>query len=176
MRSHFSLKTVQKKWQPEGVHLRLWLFHRLRFPDMEAFAAAFCRAIEGEYIEDGIDSQLREQRKRPFQLSSRRKRSSAEAQQLTLYEMDQEHACCAEVENKATPTQRKVLQAFAKGLRPQQVAQELIITLATVDIHKTALLTLCHDAWNVPKTERLDYHFLHAKFADYFSPDEMILV
>jgi len=91
------------------------------------------------------------------------------AQEEQRSQMDaQDRACCAEVKGNATQAQLTVLQAFARGLRPQQVAKELSITLATVNSHKTALLNLCHDAWNVPDEERLDYHFLRAKFAGYF--------
>jgi len=91
------------------------------------------------------------------------------AQEEQRSQMDaQDRACCAEVKGNATQAQLIVLQAFARSLRPQQVAKELSITLATVNSHKTALLNLCHDAWNVPDEERLDYHFLRAKFAGYF--------
>ena len=83
----------------------------------------------------------------------------------------QERACCAEVARKATPAQLKVLQAFARGLRSQQVADELCIAPVTVNTHKTVLLSLCHNAWNIPHEERLDYHFLYAKFANYFQSD-----
>ncbi|MEO6890506.1 MAG: CRISPR-associated ring nuclease [Ktedonobacteraceae bacterium] len=96
-------------------------------------------------------------------------RSTQEEQRLQMEA--QERACCADVANKATPAQLKVLAAFARGLRPQQVANDLFITLATVNTHKTVLLTLCHSVWNVPLQERLDYHFLTAKFGSYF-PDE----
>ncbi len=94
------------------------------------------------------------------------------AQEEQRRQMDaQEHARCTEVASKATPAQLKVLQAFAKGLRPQQVAGELSIALATVNTHKTALLDHCHNAWNVPGNERLDYHYLRTKFAEYFQKD-----
>lgn len=83
----------------------------------------------------------------------------------------QERACCAQVERQATPAQRRVLEAFAQGLRPQQVADALNITLATVNTHKTAILSYCHNAWNIPLDEQLDYHFLRAKFADHFHSD-----
>ena len=84
----------------------------------------------------------------------------------------QEKACCTEVEQRATPAQRRVLYAFARGLRPVQVASELSITQTTVNTHKTALLDYCHTAWNIPFSERLDYHFLRAKFTSYFHHDE----
>ena len=75
---------------------------------------------------------------------------------------------CAHVAQEATPAQRKVLETFAKGLRPQQVASELGIELVTVHSHKTVLLRLCRNAWNIADHEHLDYHFLQAKFANYF--------
>ena len=84
----------------------------------------------------------------------------------------QEHMCCTQVTQQATPAQKKVLQAFARGLRPMQIAEELSITQKTVNTHKTALLDYCHNAWNIPTSERLDYHFLRAKFASYFHSDE----
>ena len=96
-------------------------------------------------------------------------RSFNTAQEEQRLQMEaQERVRCAEVEGNATPAQLKVLHAFAKGLRPQQVADELSITLTTINSHKTALLNLCHNAWNVPDEERLDYHFLRAKFTSYF--------
>jgi CRISPR-associated protein Csx14 len=93
-------------------------------------------------------------------------RSSQEEQRAQMEA--QERAYCAKVIDAATPAQLKVLQAFARGLRPQQVANELHIALVTVNSHKTALLDYCHNAWTVPDEERLDYHFLRAKFARYF--------
>lgn len=95
------------------------------------------------------------------------------AQQDQQAQMDaQEHAHCTEVVNKATAAQLKVLRAFAKGLRPQQVAQELGLAPVTINTHKTVLLSLCHAAWNIPEDERLDYHFLVARFSKYFGDDE----
>lgn len=84
----------------------------------------------------------------------------------------QERKCCEQVAKQATPAQLRVLQAFASGLRPSQVADKLSIALTTVNTHKTALLDYCHTAWNIPFHERLDYHFLRARFADYFPNDE----
>ncbi|HEU5379529.1 MAG TPA: CRISPR-associated ring nuclease [Ktedonobacteraceae bacterium] len=84
----------------------------------------------------------------------------------------QERARCSQVIAKATPARLKVLRAFARGLRPQQVAEELCITLATVNSHKTPLLNECHVAWNIPFEERLDYHFLSAKFGQYYENEE----
>lgn len=84
----------------------------------------------------------------------------------------QERAHCAFVAQQVTPAQLKVLQAFARGLRPQQVADELCIATVTVNTHKTVLLSHCHTAWNIPDDERLDYHFMAAKFGNYFQNDD----
>lgn len=80
----------------------------------------------------------------------------------------QEHARRAQVVEKASPAQLRVLQAFAGGLRLQQVAEELSLSPATINSHKTALLDLCRNSWDIAQTERLDYHFLARNFADYF--------
>ena len=83
----------------------------------------------------------------------------------------QERKCCKQVEEQATPAQLRVLHAFAKGLRPAQVAVALSLAPVTVNTHKSVLLGHCHNAWDIPPDERLDYHFLRAKFADYFHSD-----
>ncbi|HYK85961.1 MAG TPA: CRISPR-associated ring nuclease [Ktedonobacteraceae bacterium] len=91
------------------------------------------------------------------------------AQQEQRAQMDaNERARCIQVVKESTPSQRKVLEAFAQGLRPQQVAAQLSVELVTVHSHKTVLLRLCRNAWNISNDEHLDYHFLHTKFANYF--------
>ncbi|MCX7839380.1 MAG: CRISPR-associated ring nuclease [Anaerolineae bacterium] len=62
--------------------------------------------------------------------------------------------------------QREVLRAFASGLTPQQVAERLCISLKTVDSHKTVILDLCRNEWQMAPGTRLDYHFLRDKFRD----------
>lgn len=69
-----------------------------------------------------------------------------------------------------TGRQLDVLRAFAGGGNPQEVAEELHITLATVNTHKTAILAECRVAWDLPTDEWLDYHFLRDKFAPLFAP------
>lgn len=80
----------------------------------------------------------------------------------------QERARCAEVVKQATAAQLKILRAFARNLNPRQVADELQITLATVNSHTTVLLAYCRHVWNIPPEERLSSLFLRAKFASYF--------
>jgi len=81
---------------------------------------------------------------------------------------EMERKRCRQVLTQLTPRQTEVLQAFARGLSPQAVAEELCVTLATVDSHKTVLLAECRNAWEMPEDAWLDYHFLHEKFGLYF--------
>lgn len=123
-------------------------------PDVEA------RLIKGQFLSLGpyiYNASL------SFRTAQEERRQQMEAH---------EHALCSQVMAHASPAQLRVLQAFAKGLRPQQVARELYLAPVTVNTHKTALLGLCHNAWNIPNDERLDYHFLRAKFAAYYDGDE----
>lgn len=94
----------------------------------------------------------------------------AQAEQRT--QMDaQERARCRQVINEASPSQLKVLKAFSQGLNPQQVANQLGIELVTVHSHKSVLLRLCRNAWNINDNEYIDYHFLQVKFAHQFDGD-----
>jgi CRISPR-associated protein Csx14 len=93
----------------------------------------------------------------------------AHAQEVRRKQMEaQEYEHCAQVYHDATPAQRKVLQAYSKGLDTKQVADDLHITLATVRSHKKALLQLCRNAWSITEVEALDFHFLQSQFASYF--------
>ncbi len=69
-----------------------------------------------------------------------------------------------------TERQREVLHSFARGRTPQQAAEELSISLKTVDTHKTAILDACRIAWEISPEMRLDYHFLRDKFRDIAFP------
>jgi CRISPR-associated protein Csx14 len=82
----------------------------------------------------------------------------------------QERAHCDQVakHKDTTPRELQTLRAFARGLTPQQVANELGVTPKTIDTYKTRLLDRCRDAW--PEEEQqLNYHFLFKKFASYFN-------
>ena len=80
----------------------------------------------------------------------------------------EEHALCHQVVEAATPRQRAVLEALARGLHPQEVAQQLSIDITTVSSHTSVLLGLCRNIWPTREKERLDYRFLQLKFAKYF--------
>lgn len=80
-----------------------------------------------------------------------------------------ERARCQTVIAQLTGRQIETLQAFADGLTPQQVAEQMGITLGTVDAHKTVILDHCRNAWELPEGMRLGYHFLREKFGRYFA-------
>lgn len=127
---------------------------------MHAPPDAGVRLIKGQFLSLGPYIYNASQ---SFRMAQHERRQQMEAH---------EHALCSQVVKQASPAQLRVLQAFARGLRPQQVASELSLAPVTVNTHKTVLLTLCHNAWNVPDTERLDYHFLRAKFGGYFEGEK----
>ena len=79
-----------------------------------------------------------------------------------------EAAHCHSVVERLTVRQLAVLRAFAAGHTPQAVAEHLVVTIKTVDAHKTAILAECRNAWALPPEEWLSYHFLRDKFARYF--------
>jgi CRISPR-associated protein Csx14 len=72
---------------------------------------------------------------------------------------------CRQVWERLSQRQRDVLRAFACGLRPDQAADTLSISLSTVNSHKTAILAECRNAWNIPGDEPLDYRFIREHFA-----------
>jgi CRISPR-associated protein Csx14 len=81
---------------------------------------------------------------------------------------DAERSRCQAVMERLTPRQREVLQAFADGLSPQEVAETLCVTVKTVHAHKTVVLSECRIAWGLPDDARLGYHFLREKFRRFF--------
>ncbi len=80
-----------------------------------------------------------------------------------------ERGRCQAVWQQLTARQREVLQALAAGQSPQEVAETLCITLATVNSHKTAILAECRNAWALAEDTWLSYHFLREKFGPYLA-------
>jgi len=74
---------------------------------------------------------------------------------------------CRQVGNSLTERQREVLRLIANGHSPQSVAEQLSISLKTVDSHKTAILGECRVAWSLPEDSWLNYHFLRDKFGPF---------
>jgi CRISPR-associated protein Csx14 len=71
---------------------------------------------------------------------------------------------CQAVWDELTDREREVLQAFAEGRAPQEVAEQLTITLSTVNTHKAKILAACRQAWALEPDERVTYHFIREHF------------
>ncbi len=80
-----------------------------------------------------------------------------------------DEARCRAVFEALSPRRRAVLQAFAQGLSPQEVAERLHISLHTVNSHKTVILSECRNAWELDESTRLDYRFLRDQFELFFA-------
>jgi CRISPR-associated protein Csx14 len=80
----------------------------------------------------------------------------------------EEQKRCTRVINSLTESQRKTLRAFARGLNRTQAADELSLSVKTIDTHKTAIYEACRLEWSQP----IDTHFLKDHFARYFDKDE----
>lgn len=79
-----------------------------------------------------------------------------------------ERARCRAVVEQLTSRQLDVLRAFAAGQNPQQVAETLCVTVKTVHAHKTVILSVCRNVWELPEGTWLGYYFLREKFGRFF--------
>lgn len=79
-----------------------------------------------------------------------------------------ERARCRAVVEQLTPRQKEVLQALAAGYNLQEVAEQLCVTVKTVHAHKTVILDVCRNVWELPEDQRLSYYFLREKFGPYW--------
>jgi CRISPR-associated protein Csx14 len=71
---------------------------------------------------------------------------------------------CRQVLNQLTERQQSVLRMLAAGATPQEAAQRLLISVKTVDTHKSVILDACRTAWALGDDQRLSYHFVRDKF------------
>jgi CRISPR-associated protein Csx14 len=76
-------------------------------------------------------------------------------------------AQCAMVWARLTEREKEALRALADGLRPQEAADALCVTLKTLDTFKTKILAECRNAWEMPEGTHLTYHFLREKFGGW---------
>src|SRR6266702_6409055 len=81
---------------------------------------------------------------------------------------------CKQVVDALTDKQCEVLQALAQGLRPDEVALMLGIKSSTISHHTNIIYRECRNAWNLPEKPVVNYLFVQARFADYFSHEESI--
>jgi len=80
----------------------------------------------------------------------------------------EEQKRCKQVVNALNEKQRRVLQLMAQGQHPHEVAEALHLKSSTISYYTTDIYQECRNAWDVPENIRVDYHFVHAKFGDYF--------
>ncbi|MCB0165235.1 MAG: histidine kinase [Anaerolineae bacterium] len=74
---------------------------------------------------------------------------------------------CRELWQALTDREQEVLRAFALGLTPQDVAEQLVVTVKTVSAHTTSIFAKCRPVWELPDKQRLTFHFLRDKFRDF---------
>jgi CRISPR-associated protein Csx14 len=74
---------------------------------------------------------------------------------------------CRAVWAKLSQRQREVLRLLASGPTPQQVAENLSISIKTFNSHNSVILAECRSAWELPEAHRLDYHFIQARFGPF---------
>lgn len=80
----------------------------------------------------------------------------------------EEQKRCQQVLDTLNARSREVLQAIAQGLHPHEVADALHLDSSTISYYAGKIYRACRNVWDVPENIRLDYHFVQAKFADYF--------
>ncbi len=78
-------------------------------------------------------------------------------------------SCCAAAWRQLTDRQQEVLYVLAEGSPPQEAAEQLYISLKTLDTHKTEIFAECRVAWGLPENARLTYHFLREKFGPWLA-------
>ena len=78
---------------------------------------------------------------------------------------NEQRARCEQLIRMLTPAQRRVLRTFARKLAPQQVADQLGISVTTVSSHTTAIYLKIQDVWHIDHA--LDYRDLHIFFGDH---------
>jgi CRISPR-associated protein Csx14 len=80
---------------------------------------------------------------------------------------DHEHARCQQVWAALSEREQQVLRAFADGMDLKQVADNLCITVATVNTHKSTIYQNCRVTWELPDGEPRHYSWLREKFARF---------
>jgi CRISPR-associated protein Csx14 len=74
---------------------------------------------------------------------------------------------CETVWQMLSEREREVLHCLVMGLTPQEVAGQLMISLSTVNSHKTQILAACRQVWGLEGDTKLTYHFLREHFRQF---------
>jgi CRISPR-associated protein Csx14 len=82
-----------------------------------------------------------------------------------LDRVEAEH--CRAVYAELTDRQREALQRLAEGLSPQEAAEAMNITLATLNSHKRVILSQCRIVWGLPEAQHVTYYFIREKFGPW---------
>jgi CRISPR-associated protein Csx14 len=80
----------------------------------------------------------------------------------------EEQKRCQQVVDALNDRSREVLRAITQGLHPREVAEALHLDSSTISYYAGKIYRECRNAWDVPEDIRVDYHFIQAKFANYF--------
>jgi DNA-directed RNA polymerase specialized sigma24 family protein len=76
---------------------------------------------------------------------------------------------CLRVWNALTHRQQEVLQAFASGLGRQEAAQQLHVSVATIDSHRDRIIAQCRLVWDDQAGEEFNSRFLERRFAPFLA-------
>jgi CRISPR-associated protein Csx14 len=105
-----------------------------------------------------------------FSMFATNRESPAEAMQVQTNWLDQtELRRCETVWSDLTTREREVVIAFAGGANPQEVAEQLVISIKTVSSHQTNIFTKCRPVWELPLDHRFSFHFLRDKFKPFLN-------
>ena len=88
-------------------------------------------------------------------------RINAENEQME----NEQRAKCKQLIQMLTSAQRRVLRTFARKLAPQQVADQLGISMTTVSSHTTEIYLKIRDVWHIDHA--LNYRDLQILFGDH---------
>lgn len=88
----------------------------------------------------------------------------ASQSRIDLSEKDKER--CQTVIDNLTPRELETLKAFATGLSPQEVANEMEITINTVNAYSKKIFELCRMVW--PDPTAVAEHHIRELFGPYF--------
>jgi CRISPR-associated protein Csx14 len=107
----------------------------------------------------------------PFFAFMHNRASSSTIQTQSEQKRERDNKNCTQVVQafQRKPRQLQVLQALAEGLHPTQAAIKLGIKPSTINTHTGAIYDECRIAWEIPDKEQVNYRFVQAKFAHYFS-------
>ena len=156
---------------PEGVKQRVWAngeMHVLPEDGVELIEVPFARMAQ-PFLPIALDA-LHTHGTEPQQSQPQRKQGN-EARGIQRINAgneqieNEQRARCEQVIQMLTPKQRRVLRTFAQRLAPEQVADQLGISITTVSSHTGAIYPKIRAVWSIDRA--LDYRDLHILFGDH---------